>query len=154
MSNSPFHYTIVAGTCLTDVCRRFFRALIAFNQLQLSLLRINEAGRPVSIGDIVATVEPEPDVVSCLCPVWQWICACIRSLSWKPKNFPLFIYSFDLVHLTTGSEPELPMAQGLLDGRGMCCLCASMTHQTRAWIGAHRCQGTSGSGCALQRMLA
>lgn len=35
----------------------------AVDDLQLSLLRINQAGRPVSIGDIVATVEPEPNVV-------------------------------------------------------------------------------------------
>ena len=31
--------------------------------LQLSLLRINNSGRPVSIGDITTTVESEPDVV-------------------------------------------------------------------------------------------
>ncbi len=31
--------------------------------MQLSLLRINNTGRPVSIGDITATVEPEPNVV-------------------------------------------------------------------------------------------
>ncbi|BDA48636.1 hypothetical protein COCOBI_12-3170 [Coccomyxa sp. Obi] len=39
-----------------------FRTNPLDNGFELSLLRINQAGRPVSIGDIVATVEPEPGV--------------------------------------------------------------------------------------------
>ena len=39
---------------------------IFWGAVQISLLRINDAGRPVSVGDITATVEPEPEVVRLL----------------------------------------------------------------------------------------